>query len=117
MAKGMPWIPANMTPERLEKVEQFSRFRRISRHEAAALLIDAGIEALRPVVAEELAAQHARIRAGLLGPVDPGIARKRRTMGMGHNSMDTLCIKHDPTGEGGSVLSICMRCKIERGDA
>lgn len=51
---GMPWIPANMTDERRKKVEAFARYRRVSRHEAAALLIDAGIEALRPVIDEEL---------------------------------------------------------------
>lgn len=67
MAKGMPWIPVNMTDERRRRVEAFSRFRRIGRAEAAAILIDAGIEAMRPAVAAELDERHERIRQILLG--------------------------------------------------
>lgn len=67
MGKSMPWIPANMTPERVRAVEQFSRYRRIGRAEAAGLLIDAGIEALRPVVRHELEEKRAAIRERLLG--------------------------------------------------
>lgn len=67
MAKSMPWLPANMTPERQRRVEAFSRFRRVSRAEAAAILIDAGIEAMRPVVAAELEQQSDAIKARLLG--------------------------------------------------
>lgn len=63
---GMPWIPANMTDERRRKVEAFARYRRVSRHEAAALLIDAGIEALRPVVSQELEEQRAAVLARVL---------------------------------------------------
>lgn len=67
MAKSMPWLPANMTPERQRRVEAFSRYRRVSRAEAAALLIDAGIEAMRPVVSAELAEKHDAVRSHLLG--------------------------------------------------
>ena len=66
--RGMPWLPANMTPARLRAVEAFSRYRRISRQEAAGLLIDAGLQALRPVVDSELRARHEAIRAALLPP-------------------------------------------------
>lgn len=67
MAKSMPWIPANMTPDRLRRLEAFSRYRRIGRAEAAGLLIDAGIEALRPTVSHELKEKRAAIRQSLLG--------------------------------------------------
>lgn len=65
MAKGMPWIPVNMTDERRRRVEAFSRFRRIGRAEAAAILIDAGIEAMRPLVDEELEDQRRRIASAV----------------------------------------------------
>lgn len=39
----MPWIPANMTPERRKAVEAYSRLHRVSRHEAAGRLIDIGL--------------------------------------------------------------------------
>lgn len=71
MASNMPWIPANMTPERRRKVEAFSRYRRIGRAEAAALLIDAGIEAMRPVVEEELDKQRRAIRERTLPDAAP----------------------------------------------
>lgn len=68
--RDMPWVPANMTPERRKRLEAFSRYRRISRQEAAGILIDAGIEAMSPIVAAEVEAQAARIRALVLGAKD-----------------------------------------------
>lgn len=65
--RDMPWVPANMTPERRQRLEAFSRYRRISRQEAAGILIDAGIEAMKPVIARELAERRAQIGKRLLG--------------------------------------------------
>jgi hypothetical protein len=69
--RDMPWVPANMTPERRKRLEAFSRLRRISRQEAAGLLIDAGIEAMKPVIAAELAQTRAKIEGAVLPKIRP----------------------------------------------
>lgn len=65
MSRG-GWIPVNCDDETLKAVEAFSRHRRIGRAAAAGLLLEAGVAALKPVVAEEVAEERARIRARLL---------------------------------------------------
>lgn len=105
MAAGMPWIPANMTEDRRRRLEAFANYRRISRAEAAGLLIDAGIEALRPVVSQELQEQRAAIAKRALP--------RRSTAGMGHNVTDARCMARR-NGEASSPLAVCVPCSIER---
>ena len=70
MPRPMNWIPVNVSPETLRKVEAYSRHRRIGRAEAAGLLLEAGVEALQPVVGEELEEQRRQIRARLLPTIE-----------------------------------------------
>ena len=107
--RDMPWVPANMTPERRKRLEAFSRYRRISRQEAAGILIDAGIEAMKPVIARELAERRAQIGGAVLPkpkqvtgknePVESYSARFQQAL----DDPDTWCIsgRCDDTNWGG----------------
>ena len=64
--KPVEWIPTNVTPETLKRVEAYSRYRRIGRAEAAGALLEAGIAVVAAEVKQELDARHERIRARLL---------------------------------------------------